>query len=83
VFPEQFEKFLLGNDKIRHYFLKYHAELLTRDYWQSHKERILAGVVEDVFPYPQHIRFCNQASAAEAAAQATCSPPYLENLHNE
>jgi isocitrate dehydrogenase kinase/phosphatase len=83
VFPEQFDKFLLGNDKIRHYFLKYHAELLTRDYWQSHKERILAGVVEDVFPYPQHIRFCNQASAAEAAAQATCSPPYLENLHNE
>jgi isocitrate dehydrogenase kinase/phosphatase len=83
VFPEQFEKFLLGNDKIRHYFLKYHAELLTRDFWQSHKERILAGVVEDVFPYPQHIRFRNQASAAEAAAQATCSPPYLENLHNE
>jgi isocitrate dehydrogenase kinase/phosphatase len=83
VFPEQFEKFLLGNDKIRHYFLKYHAELLTRDYWQSHKERILAGVVEDVFPYPQHIRFRNQAAANEAAAQATCSPPYLENLHNE
>jgi isocitrate dehydrogenase kinase/phosphatase len=84
VFPEQFERFLLGNDKIRHYFLKHHAELLTRDYWQSHKERILAGVVDDVFPYPQHIRFCNQASApAAAATQAAYSPPYLENLHNE
>jgi isocitrate dehydrogenase kinase/phosphatase len=83
VFPEQFDRFLLGNEKIRHHFLKHHAQLLTRDYWQSHKERILAGVVEDVFPYPQHIRFCNQAAAEAAAAQASCSPPYLENLHNE
>jgi isocitrate dehydrogenase kinase/phosphatase len=79
VFPEQFERFLLGNEKIRHYFLKYHAELLTRAYWQSHKERILAGVVEDVFPYPQQIRFCNHASTPPALY----SPPYLENLDNE
>jgi isocitrate dehydrogenase kinase/phosphatase len=79
VFPEQFDKFLLCNDKIRHYFLKYHAELLTREYWQSHKERIQAGEIEDVFPYPQHIRFCNQANTTPAAT----SPPYLENLHNE
>ncbi|GAB3419133.1 bifunctional isocitrate dehydrogenase kinase/phosphatase [Massilia agilis] len=79
VFPEQFESFLLGNAKIRHYFLKHHADLLTRAYWQSHKERILAGVVEDVFPYPQQIRFSNQA----AAIPAVYSPSYLENLHNE
>jgi isocitrate dehydrogenase kinase/phosphatase len=43
----------------------------------------LAGVVEDVFPYPQHIRFCNQAAAAEARHSGVYSPPYLENLHNE
>jgi isocitrate dehydrogenase kinase/phosphatase len=79
VFPEQFEKFLLGNEKIRKFFMQHHADLLTRHYWQSHKERILAGVVEDVFPYPQQIRFCNQAAAVDAAY----SPPYLENLHNE
>jgi isocitrate dehydrogenase kinase/phosphatase len=84
VFPEQFEKFLLGNAKIRHYFLKHHAQLLTRAYWQSHKERILAGVVEDVFPYPQHIRFCNQMAAAKAATTPAAVPPSnLENLHNE
>jgi isocitrate dehydrogenase kinase/phosphatase len=79
VFPEQFERFLLGNEKIRRCFLKYHAELLTRDYWQSHKERIMDGVVEDVFPYPQQIRFCNQTTPTPASY----SPPYLENLHNE
>jgi isocitrate dehydrogenase kinase/phosphatase len=80
VFPEQFERFLLGNPKIRQYFLKHHPQLLTRAYWQSHKERIMEGVVEDVFPYPQQIRFCNQQSAA---IPAVYSPPYLENYHNE
>lgn len=59
VFPEQFGRFLLGNPRIRHYFMKHHAELLTRAYWQSHKDRILEGVVDDVFPYPQQIRFCH------------------------
>jgi isocitrate dehydrogenase kinase/phosphatase len=57
VFPEQFERFLLGNPKIRAVFMRHHADLLTRAWWQSHKERIQAGVVEDVFPYPQQIRF--------------------------
>jgi isocitrate dehydrogenase kinase/phosphatase len=80
VFPEQFERFLLGNAKIRQHFMKHHAPLLTREYWQSRKERIMEGVVEDVFPYPQQIRFCHQTSATTPAAY---SPPYLENYHNE
>jgi isocitrate dehydrogenase kinase/phosphatase len=57
VFPEQFGRFLLGNKKIRHHFMQQHAELLTRPWWQAHKERILAGELGDIFPYPQHIRF--------------------------
>jgi isocitrate dehydrogenase kinase/phosphatase len=80
VFPEQFGRFLLGNQAIRRHFLAHHGELLTRAWWQSHKERILAGEVEDVFPYPQHIRFHQDQPGA-----ATRSPPshYLETLHNE
>ncbi len=81
VFPEQFGTFLLGNRKIRAYFIKHHAELLTRAYWQSHKQRIMDGIVEDVFPYPQHIRFCNNQTTP--TNPALLSPPYLENLHNE
>jgi isocitrate dehydrogenase kinase/phosphatase len=57
VFPEQFGRFLLGNPKIRHIFMQHHADLLQRAWWQSHKERIQANIVEDVFPYPQQIRF--------------------------
>jgi isocitrate dehydrogenase kinase/phosphatase len=72
VFPEQFGRFLLGNPAIRQHFMAHHADLLTRAYWQSHKDRILEGVIDDVFPYPQQIRFCHQAH-----------PPIMENLNNE
>ncbi len=70
VFPEQFAVFILGNAKVKQYFMKYHADLLTADYWQQRKERILEGQVEDVFPYPQEIRFIHQASSNPAAQAA-------------
>ncbi len=82
VFPEQFGRFLLGNPQIRQYFMKHHADLLSRAWWQAHKDRILGGEVEDVFPYPQHIRFHNQTTTSPAP-HLHASPPYLENLHNE
>jgi isocitrate dehydrogenase kinase/phosphatase len=79
VFPEQFGAFLLGNRKIRHYFMKHHADLLTPAFWQGRKQRIMEGIVEDVFPYPQQLRFCN----IQANPQASYTPTYLENHHNE
>ncbi|GDX58066.1 isocitrate dehydrogenase kinase/phosphatase [Comamonadaceae bacterium] len=57
VFPETFEPFLLGNPAVRTIFMKHHADLLDAAFWQSHKERILAGHVFDVFPYDRHKRF--------------------------
>ncbi len=65
VFPEQFAPFLLGNAKVREYFMKYHADLLTPVYWQDCKQRIIEGHVEDVFPYPQEIRFCHLTGSHE------------------
>jgi isocitrate dehydrogenase kinase/phosphatase len=75
VFPEQFGTFLLGNARVRKYFMKHHADLLSPAYWQARKERIMAGYMEDVFPYPQSCRFHQQLKpqqsfttpAAEAA----------------
>lgn len=64
VFPEQFGTFLLGNRKVRQYFMKHHADLLTPQYWQTHKQRILDGHLENVFPYPQQLRFAHQLSAS-------------------
>jgi isocitrate dehydrogenase kinase/phosphatase len=57
VFPETFGPFLLGNTAVREVFLKHHADLLEAAFWQSHKERIQAGVMHDVFPYEQEKRF--------------------------
>ncbi len=57
VFPETFGPFLLGNPLIREVFMEHHADLLSAEFWQSHKERILAGYVHDVFPYEREKRF--------------------------
>ncbi|MFM8465306.1 MAG: isocitrate dehydrogenase kinase/phosphatase-domain containing protein, partial [Burkholderiaceae bacterium] len=70
VFPEQFSVFLLGNTKVRKYFMQHHADLLTAEYWRQKKTRILDGQVEDVFPYPQEIRFIHQQGASASAVQA-------------
>ncbi len=60
VFPETFEPFLLGNPTVREVFMKHHADLLDVAFWQSHKKRIQAGHVYDVFPYDQRKRFPNR-----------------------
>ena len=57
IFPEQFSTFLFANNRIRQAFLKHHADLLDADFWLGKQENIRAGVYEDVFPYPQKIRF--------------------------
>ncbi|MDT8989745.1 bifunctional isocitrate dehydrogenase kinase/phosphatase [Curvibacter sp. APW13] len=57
VFPETFAPFLLGNPAVREVFMKHHADLLDVEFWQSHKERIQAGHVHDVFPYEKDKRF--------------------------
>jgi len=68
VFPEQFATFLLGNPEVKKYFMKHHADLLTPQYWQNAKQRLLDGHVEDVFPYPQELRFSYKPLPAAQAA---------------
>jgi len=57
VFPETFGPFLLGNPAVRAIFMKHHADLLDAAFWQSHKDRIQAGHVLDIFPYDRDKRF--------------------------
>ena len=57
VFPEEFGTFLLSTPKIRKTFLKYHRNLLDSRYWQEKQDKIKAGQYEDVFPYPEALRF--------------------------
>ncbi|MBP7606960.1 MAG: bifunctional isocitrate dehydrogenase kinase/phosphatase [Giesbergeria sp.] len=66
VFPETFAPFLLGNDAVRAVFLQHHADLLDVEFWQTHKERILAGHVYDVFPYSTGRRFTHKGAVSGA-----------------
>lgn len=59
VFPEEFEYFIIGSQKTREMFMKYHADLLTPEYWWGIQEQIKEGVVTDFFPYAAASRFCN------------------------
>ena len=71
VFPEQFGAFLLGNTKVRQFFMQHHADLLTAQFWQARKQRIIDGYVDDVFPYPQECRFSYQAENQSAEPSST------------
>ena len=73
VFPETFGPFLLGHPGVREPFMRRHADLLDPAFWQSHKARIQAGHVHDVFPYDEHKRF-----GARAAP-----PPHLSVVDSE
>ena len=66
VFPETFAPFLLGNDAVRAVFMQHHADLLDAQFWQTHKERILAGHVYDVFPYSTGRRFTHLGAGESA-----------------
>lgn len=57
VFPEELATFALANPKYRNAFMKYHADLLEASYWQQCQRNVAAGIIEDVFPYSETMRF--------------------------
>jgi isocitrate dehydrogenase kinase/phosphatase len=69
VFPEEFATFLLGSPRVRKAFLKNHRDLLEPAFWQQAQQRIRDGFVEDFFPYPLELRFCNLYPPQPAAEQ--------------
>jgi isocitrate dehydrogenase kinase/phosphatase len=57
VFPEQFARFLVTDPAAREIFLERHADLMDPEFWSGKQARVRAGVHEDVFPYPEDVRF--------------------------
>ncbi|WP_397532773.1 bifunctional isocitrate dehydrogenase kinase/phosphatase [Roseateles sp.] len=78
VFPETFGPFLLGRPGVREVFMKHHGDLLEAEFWQGHKDRILAGHVHDVFPYEAHKRFDAEPSSSLAPLPEPAEPDYRE-----
>jgi len=65
VFPEEFATFLLASPQVRKLFIKHHKDLLSPKFWQESQQKIREGHVEDFFPYPQALRFCNNPTQAD------------------
>ena len=66
VFPEEFRLFFSGNPKARKAFEQYHSDLYEVDFWRSMQEKILAGKVEDIYPYRRKKRFTRDMPAQQA-----------------
>ena len=75
VFPEEFATFLLGQPRIRKAFLKHHRDLLDPRFWQRAQDQIRAGHIEDFYPYPQELRFCNQFGGPDGSPQGDAARP--------
>jgi isocitrate dehydrogenase kinase/phosphatase len=57
VFPEQLTTFLFASPRARDVFMEHHGDLTKVAFWKKTQERIRAGMQDDMFPYPQEIRF--------------------------
>jgi isocitrate dehydrogenase kinase/phosphatase len=74
IFPETYRTFLLGDPRVRRYFLEHHADFFDPALWRESRARLLAGEVPDCFPYDASIRFCvryPECYAGEAQPEAT------------
>jgi isocitrate dehydrogenase kinase/phosphatase len=58
IFPEEFIHFMGLGGELREAFLAAHADLLTAQYWTNIQERLRAGELLDIFPYPCNRRLC-------------------------
>jgi isocitrate dehydrogenase kinase/phosphatase len=57
VFPEQFDCFLVAEPRARELFYEFHRDLLDPQFWRAKQELVRSGEQEDVFPYPEELRF--------------------------
>lgn len=57
IFPEEFPPFLFPQKEIRAIFEELHPELLDPQYWNNVKTQLNNGVLIDVYPYPETLRF--------------------------
>lgn len=57
IFPEEFRLFFSGNPAAKVAFEQKHKDLYDASYWQDIQKALLAGQINDTFPYRRHLRF--------------------------
>ncbi|MCS6763671.1 MAG: bifunctional isocitrate dehydrogenase kinase/phosphatase [Candidatus Protistobacter heckmanni] len=60
IFPETYRSFLLGDERMRKYFLMHHADFFDPAMWQAHKDKLMAGQVPDIYSYDPRLRFARR-----------------------
>lgn len=64
VFPEELPKFIFRDAHTRELFLSMHGDLADPQFWIAKTAEELEGLQEDLFPYPQAVRFARRFGAA-------------------
>lgn len=57
VFPEEWPTFIFQSERDRALFRSMYPELTDADWWAARQEEIRRGIVTDVWPYPEELRF--------------------------
>jgi isocitrate dehydrogenase kinase/phosphatase len=57
IFPESYATFLLGDVRVKKYFLKHHADFFEPHTWQRYQDLLKNGKTPDHFGYPAKYRF--------------------------
>ncbi|MBV7485070.1 bifunctional isocitrate dehydrogenase kinase/phosphatase [Bordetella sp. BOR01] len=68
VFPEEFERFLLGDPRVRRAFLRHHPDLLQPEWWQACRTHVAQGRIEEFFPYDTDRRLRRDSAPQRVAA---------------
>jgi isocitrate dehydrogenase kinase/phosphatase len=59
VFPQELPTFIFSPGPARDLFMEFHADLADPVFWIATQDRIREGIQDDVFPYPEDVRFRN------------------------
>jgi len=57
IFPESYGTFLLGDPRVRQYFMKHHADFFDPQTWRNFQNLLKDGRTPDHFGYPEQLRF--------------------------
>lgn len=57
AFPEEWPTFIFAASRDRDMFVRLYPELVDAGWWTARQDDIRRGVIPDVFPYPNELRF--------------------------
>ena len=75
IFPEEFRSFLGLPAPLREVFESHHSDLFDASYWQGVQDRLSAGEIISIFPYPNECRLMVPNGSVEGSvATSTVGP---------